>query len=321
MPKVSIIIPVYNTEQYIEKCLNSILDQSYDDYEIIIVNDGSTDNSIKIIDNYVKKYNQKIFAYTKKNEGVSIARNFGVEKSSGEFITFVDSDDYIDKHMLEKMINKAESDNFDMVICNLLYIYPQKSVVGKNNINSDLITKSAIKENIINILPAMCGKLVKKQLFEKLKFKPDIWFEDVEIYFRMYPYLSKIGYVDELLYYYPQRATSITYTFNEKLYDIVNMWDDIINYYKQNNFFEGYKNELEFSTVRYCFATFIKRLAKSHDKKIFAKGTNYSIQSVNKLFPNYRHNIYLRTFSLKNFYLKYFNKYFAYFLFYISKLL
>lgn len=321
MPKISIIIPVFNTESYLKKCLDSIINQTYQDYEIIIVNDGSTDNSSNIILEYAQKYKDKIFAYHKKNEGVSLARNFGIEKAKGDFITFVDSDDYIDKYMLEKMIEKVNEDDFDMVICNLLYIYPTKNIVGKSNINSDLLTKEQIKENIINILPAMCGKLIKKDLYNNFKFKSNIWFEDVESYFRMYPKLNKIGFIDQTLYFYPQRDTSITYTYNEKLYDIINMWEDIIKDYKKNNFYEQYKNELEFSTVRYSFATFIKRLAKTRDQELFKNGVNYAIQTVNKLFPNYRKNIYLNSFNPKSIYLKYFNKVFAYILFYITNII
>lgn len=317
MPKISIIIPVFNTELYLKRCLDSIINQTYKDYEVIIINDGSTDNSPKIIYEYEEKYKDKIFAYHKKNEGVAIARNFGIQKSKGDFITFVDSDDYIDKYMLEKMIKKATEDNFDMIMCNLLYIYPQKSVVGRSNINSDLLNKEQIKENIINILPAMCGKLIKRSLYSDISFKPNIWFEDVESYFRMYPNLTKIGFIDESLYFYPQRKDSITWTYNEKLYDIINIWDGIIEYYKKNNFYEQYKKELEFSTIRYSFATFIKRLAKTKDKKMFKNGVNYAIQTVNILFPNYKENIYLKSIKPKNLYLKYFNKSFAYILFYL----
>lgn len=321
MPQISIIIPVFNTEAYLEKCLDSVINQTYQDYEIIIVDDGSTDTSPEIIAKYAQNYKDKIFVYRKKNEGVSIARNYGIEKSRGRFITFVDSDDYIDKNMLKEMIEKASENDFDMVICNLLYIYPNKEIIGRSGISSDLLDKNQIRENMINILPAMCGKLIKRDLYKNVNFKPNIWFEDVESYFRMYPNLNKIGIVNSNLYFYPQRSSSITYTYNEKLYDIVNIWDDIIKYYKENKFYEQYRNELEYSTVRYCYATFIKRLAKTKDKKIFKAGVNYAIKHVNTLFPEYKSNTYLKSFTPKNLYLKHFNKAFAYLLFYITKII
>lgn len=320
MSQVSIIIPVFNTEAYLEKCLDSIINQTYQDFEIIIVDDGSTDNSYQVISKYEQKYKDKIFAYHKKNEGVSIARNYGIKRAHGKYITFIDSDDYIDKYMLEKMITKSNENDFDMIICDLLYIYPNKQVIGKSKINHDLLTKEQIKKNIINILPAMCGKLIKKDLYNNFEFKPNIWFEDVESYFRMYPHLNKIGVINQSLYFYPQRSSSITYTYNEKLYDIINMWNDIIKYYKENNFYNEYKNELEFATVRYCYATFIKRLSKTKNREIFKSGLIDAMKKVNNLFPDYRNNIYLKSFTLKNIYLKHFNKFFAYSLFYITNL-
>ncbi len=103
MKKVSVIVPVYNVENYITKCLESLVSQTLQDMEIIIVNDGSTDNSQQIIDNFVKKYPEKIKAFIKDNGGLSDARNFGIDRAIGEFIGFVDSDDYVTPTMFEQM--------------------------------------------------------------------------------------------------------------------------------------------------------------------------------------------------------------------------
>ena len=105
--KVSVIVPVYNVENYLEKCLTSLVNQTLKDIEIIVVNDGSTDNSQKIIDRYEKKYSN-VKAYVKKNGGVSDARNYGINKAKGKYIAFVDGDDYVDEMMYEKMYKKAE---------------------------------------------------------------------------------------------------------------------------------------------------------------------------------------------------------------------
>ena len=101
MKKFSIIVPVYNVENYLEKCLDSLINQKHNSYEIIIINDGSTDNSQRIIDNYKKKYPKLISSYKKGNGGLSSARNYGIEKSTGEYLLFVDSDDYISENCLE----------------------------------------------------------------------------------------------------------------------------------------------------------------------------------------------------------------------------
>ena len=115
--KVSVIIPVYGVEKYIDKCLASLVKQSLKDIEIIVVNDGSPDNSQKIIDKYVKKYPQKIKSYIKENGGQGSARNFGLSKATGEYIGYVDSDDFVEKDMYEKLYNKACEGNYDIVIC------------------------------------------------------------------------------------------------------------------------------------------------------------------------------------------------------------
>lgn len=114
MAKISLIVPVYNTEKYLNKCIDSLINQSYDDIEIIIINDGSTDYS----ENLIKSYNDKRIKYiSKKNEGIGKTRNLGIEKSSGEYLAFVDSDDYLNENFCEKMLNKAITDDCDVVIC------------------------------------------------------------------------------------------------------------------------------------------------------------------------------------------------------------
>ena len=121
-PKVSIIIPVYNVEKYLKKCLDSVVNQTLKDIEIIVVNDGSPDNSQKIIDEYAKKYSQ-IASYTKENGGLSDARNYGIKKSKGKYLAFIDSDDFIDHDMIKKMYNKAVKENLDIVVCNSVEVY------------------------------------------------------------------------------------------------------------------------------------------------------------------------------------------------------
>ena len=128
MIKVSVIVPVYNVEEYLEKCLDTLVNQTLKEIEIIVINDGSPDNSQKIIDKYAKKY-KTIKAYTKENGGLSDARNYGLTKANGEYIAFIDSDDYVSIDMYEKIYQKAKSGNFDMVVCDLNIIYDDK--VGK----------------------------------------------------------------------------------------------------------------------------------------------------------------------------------------------
>ena len=124
--KVSIIVPVYNVEKYIDKCLDSLVNQTLKDIQIIIVNDGSKDDSIKIIKEYQEKYGNKIKYLEKENGGLSDARNYGIPYAEGEYIAFLDSDDYIEKNAYEEMYNIAKKEEADMVECDFYWEYPNK---------------------------------------------------------------------------------------------------------------------------------------------------------------------------------------------------
>ena len=107
--KISVIVPVYNVENYLEKCLNSLVNQTLEEIEILVINDGSTDDSQKIIDEFQEKFSQKIKAFSKENGGLSDARNFGIDRATGNFLAFVDSDDYISENMLQEMYDLAKN--------------------------------------------------------------------------------------------------------------------------------------------------------------------------------------------------------------------
>ncbi|MCM1371292.1 MAG: glycosyltransferase [Clostridium sp.] len=307
MVKVSIIVPVYNVEKYLDKCLNSLINQTLRDIEIIIVNDGTKDNSQVIIDKYVEK-DKRIKSYIKENGGLSDARNYGMKYAIGEYIGFVDSDDYVENDMFEKMYNKAVSNNFDIVTCDLNYVYDKKIKRCSCNINNDLLNKEDIKKNMIYIYPTAWNKIYKKSKFSHFDFKKGVWYEDVEFMYRILPYISSIGVVHETLYQYVQRPGAISKTYNNKIYDTISNWNGLIEYYKTNDLYDIYYNELEFCYVRYLYANFIKGLLKIRNYEEFICGVNLSIKNVNSNFPNYKKNKYINKFSIKNIYLKYFNK-------------
>ncbi len=318
-PKVSVIVPVYNVEKYIDKCLNSLVNQTYKNIEIIVVNDGTQDNSQKIIDNYSKKYSN-VKSFIKKNGGLSSARNYGLKHAKGDYIAFVDSDDWVNPKYIEKLFLKAISNNFDIVVCDLEYIYKNKNRVVSSNIQDDIFEKNDLMKSMGYIYPAVWNKLYSKRLFKKnIRFKLNVWFEDVEFIYKLYPSINSIGVVKEPLYYYLQRPNAITNTFDKRLYDYIYNWNGIIDYYKKNNLFETYKDELEYSYVRYIFATFIKRATKLNNKKEYDNAVDEAIKNVNKNFKDYKKNKYLKNLKLKNLYLRFFNKKLANILFFIKK--
>ncbi len=319
MPKVSLIVPVYNVEKYLEKCLNSLVNQTLEDIEIIVVNDGTKDNSQKIIDKYTKKYPKKVKGYIKENGGVSSARNYGLKYASGEYIAFVDSDDYVELDMYEKMYNKAISENFDIVACDLFYVYDDKKVEAFSNLNNDIFTQEEIKQSMINIYPSAWNKIYKKDLFKhKIYFKDRVWFEDVEFLYRLISKVNSIGVVHEKFYNYVQRAGAITKTFDDRIFHYIDNWNGILDYYKKNKIYDEYKLELEYCYVRYLYATFIKSASNFTDKKLYEEAVNKAIENVKTNFPNYRKNKYFYK-SLKGLYLLTFNKLYSKILYRVGK--
>lgn len=309
MKKVSIIVPVYNVEKYIKRCLDSLVNQTLEDIEIIVVNDGSPDNSQLIINKYKKQYPNKIKSYIKSNSGLSDTRNYGLKKAKAEYIAFLDSDDWVETNIYEKMYKKAIEGNFDMVVCDLKYagIGAEKYVSSK--FKKDLCDKQEIKESMIDIYPAVWNKLYDRKLFEtNIRFKKDVWYEDVEFIHRLYPYINSIGVVKEPLIYYFQREGSITSTYNNKLYNYIDNLNGIIDFYKEKGFYDEYKKELEYVYIRYLFGTFMKNIIKTKDKSQYIKAYKMVTTNVRNNFKNYRKNKYFYCCGIKGLYLLSFNK-------------
>ena len=312
--KISVIVPVYNVEKYLDKCLDSLVHQTMKDIEIIIVNDGSPDNSENIINKYKKKYSN-IVSLKKENGGLSSARNYGIKYAHGDYIAFLDSDDYIALDMYEKMYLKAQEQDYDLVVCDINYVYNEKTIRVSSGIKADT---DDIKKAYISIHPAAWNKLFKKELFNyDVLFKKDVWFEDVEFIYRLLPYIKKIGVIHEPFNQYVQREGSITNTVNPKIYDYVSNMNGIIEFYQKRKLYDQYKKELEYVYVRYLYATFIKSSLR-FDYNDYMKSVNIALENVKKSFPHYRGNSYFYK-NFKGIYLLLFNKVFAKLLYIIKK--
>lgn len=313
--KVSVIVPVYNTYNYLTKCLNSLVSQTLEDIEIVIVNDGTKDDSQEIIDKFAIKYPNKIKAFQKENGGLSSARNFGIKEATGEYIGFVDSDDYVSCDMFEKLYNKAKLNDFDIVECGLKFVYEKdrKEKKAKQIPLIETMDKDKIKEHMTVMYPVVWNKIYKSEIIKKnnILFKEGVWYEDVEWTLRLYSKVNKISFVKDEMYYYLQRKDSISYTYNEKLYDLINNMDSVITYFEDQDIYKEYSEELEYLYTRYAYATFPKRLAKSKDSKLYKEGINYAIINVNKNFPEYKKNKYMLKNKFKGLYIKNFSKFFS----------
>lgn len=214
-PKVSIIIPVFNVENYIEKCIKSIAQQKYKNFECIVVDDGSPDKSIEIVKSLVKN-DSRFIIITKENGGLSSARNEGIENATGEYILFVDSDDYIDTDLLSTTVSSIVKYDADICMFGLRYVDENGATLDtvKNNSTSDYFEKDfLITENIV--FNVACNKLYRRSVFNEIRFDENILsYEDAYIMPEVV-YNKKICHVKKPLYNYVQRPLSLSKTISD----------------------------------------------------------------------------------------------------------
>ena len=323
MIDVSIIVPVYNAEQYLSTCLDSLVNQTKQEIEIIAINDGSTDNSQKILDAYAEKFPDKIRVVSQVNQKLGATRNNGIELAKGKYIAFVDSDDYIDENAMECLYNEAIRGNYDVVAMDVNCVYPDKTMVIKPGFafKTDCIREEQKKDFLINMYPVVWNKLYKRELLERgggIRFAPQIWFEDVLFSNMLTPYINSFSFVDIPFYQYIQRPNSITYSYTDKLNDIHYVVEKTIAFYKEKGLYERYRDELEYIYTRYMLATYLKRTAKSKDKKRYNEAVHFAMSEVKKAFPEYKKNPYLKR-GLKGLYLRYLNPLLANAVFYLER--
>lgn len=306
MVKVSIIVPFYNVEKYIEKCLTSLVNQTLEEIEIILVNDGSKDNSIKVAKDFEQKYPAKIRYYEKPNGGLGDARNFGIKFAKGEYIAFLDSDDYVEPTMYEKMYEMAIKEKSDMVECDFWWEYPNKKkedigVEYKNQ--NDMLLKARV---------VAWNKLIKKEIYEKhpeARFAVGLRYEDVEGFYKILPYINKVSFVRKPFIHYVQRNNSISNTQNKKNEEMFIVLDNVLNYYKEKNIYEKFEKELEYTYTRYLLCSSLKRISKIQEKQIRKDLLEKTWNELNTKFPDWKKNKILNSnWSLKNMYIKSVNK-------------
>ena len=306
MPKVSIIVPIYNVEKYLERCIDSLIGQTLDDIQIILVNDGSTDNSGKIAKEYAIKYQDKIMYLEKENGGLSDARNYGLLYATGEYIGFLDSDDYIDKEAYKTMYDKVKQENADYIECDFIWEYP-------NKIKEDRRVEYKNKKEMLAFVRVVAwNKLIKREVIEanNLKFPKGLRYEDVEFTYKLIPHLNKVSYIDKYFIHYTQRENSIANVQNAKTAEIFTILDDVINYYKENEFYKEYEDELEYNYTRYLLCSSLKRICKIQDKETRIRLINETWNKLNSEFPNWKKNKVLNSVNIgKNKYMRTMNKF------------
>ncbi len=292
MPKLSVIVPIYNAEKYIERCLESIINQTFKDLEIILVNDGSIDNSQEIIEKYTNEYPDMIRFFVKENGGQATARNLGIEKALGEYIAFVDVDDYLELDTYEKAIDYIEQNNLDIVCFDFWEIINGEKAEKNHYLISD---ENNVKKYIVSESSPV-NKVIKTKIFREngVRFLEKYIYEDLATIPILGKYTSKIGFMADKLYNYDihENSTMRQREYNSKLENIFVAIERLYSEFIDTE----YKEELEYIYIEHLLhAANLRFLAYEEGKE--------NIDKISKImkekFPNWRKNKYYKMQNMK----------------------
>ena len=289
--KISVIVPVYNVMEYLAECLDSLVNQEYDNYEIIVVNDGSTDDSLTIAKKYQKLYPQKIKVFDKENGGLSSARNYGIDKSGGEYLLFVDSDDCLLPGAIKKLGDIINNENVDIVVYSFMEganketaRYNQMYGSYDDNAKKYLLGK-----------PCAPNKLCKKSLFVKNKiiFPVGLYYEDLATMPKLVKHTKRIKFISDPLYFYRKRDNSIMnkLVYNEKMDAIFEVMSTLRAYFK-----DDYHEEIEYLHIEHLLrAASIRYIDCGYIKASLDK----IVDTIGKEYPNWENNKYFKCDNIK----------------------
>jgi len=257
MSKVSIIVPIYNVENYLARCLDTCLSQTYEDIEVICINDGSTDLSYEILKHY-EKFDSRIKIIDKQNGRLSSARNAGLEVAKGDYILFVDSDDYISSTTVERLYNNAKANDSDVVIFdyvnwnekqNCANIYTNTEISNKY-INTPFNCDTIDVNEYRYIFVATWNKLYKRSLIKEIKFFEGVIYEDIPYWAEVYTKAKKITYIPEPFYYYRTNRTGrIMEQGGENLFNIIPVYEKAEKAFKDAGKWDKYKHSFHIALM------------------------------------------------------------------------
>lgn len=284
---ISIIVPIYNAEKYIEKCIDSLIKQTKKELEFILVNDGSTDST----DELIKKYKDKRIKYFKnKNQGIGKTRNFGIEKATGEYLMFVDSDDYLDLTACEELYKNIKKHKSDLVICDFYKIYENGR---KEEIKLASFTPTTLKKTpnlLLDVNLAPWNKLYKTSLIKenKITFVENLKYEDVPFVSQAMNKATKISKVDKCLNYYLIRGNSETTVRDARIFDILKIVDLIRTNFSKQEYMKETINKL---TVR-IITNYNIQQRNQLDINVGMKFIDEAFAYLKKEVPDYKNNKY-----------------------------
>ena len=300
MPKLSVIIPVYNMEKYLAKCIESVLSPSVPDYEIVIVNDGSTDASPAIAESYRECSPSLITVVTTENMGLGSARNTGMAHSSGEYLYFLDSDDYLAPGGIDAIYACLEED-FDLCIFDSITVDENgrelKYVHGCRPGNE--VSLASYPELLLEI-PNVWNKIYRRRLFTDhgILFPGRAWFEDLHTVPKLYALAGKILYKPEPWHRYLLRGGSITNSSNAaRNLEMIDAVDDLLSFYREQGLYEKYRDVLEYLTFH---SEFLTSAVRANLADVDSPVQEALMQDFLRRFPDYRKNPYIRKISAKH---------------------
>ena len=283
---ISIIIPCYNAEKTIKRCLESVISQTYKNIEIVIINDGSTDKTDSIIKKYIN--DSRIKYYNRSNLGIGKTRNFVIKEATGEYITFLDSDDYLPNDAIDNLYKLAQKNKLDLVVSDY---YVDNKNIKSEKIKSFPITNVKKNPNLIfDINLAPWNKLYKKELIENIKFEENLKYEDAPFVIESIIKAKKIGKLDKETYYYVVNPNSETTIRDERIFDIFKILD-IIGRLVEN------KKELTEVYKTLCIRIICNyNIQQRYQKKIKTANRfiNKGFYYMKKVDPKYKHSVYFK---------------------------
>lgn len=290
--KISIIIPVYNVADYLRKCVDSVLDQKFDDYEVILVDDGCTDGVCpEICDEYQNSYSNRIRVIHQENKGLGGARNTGIAAANGEYLLFVDSDDYIASNtlnVLDRYIERFHADVYDFgfYICK----EGEAPVPQLDNMPKDTVLRAEEDPSLMEANPTAWTRLWKRSLFldHDIEYPSRVWYEDIRTTEKLFVCAQSIVSIPNCFYYYLVRENSITHNKNvERNREIIDAFDDLITWFRKNGYYDQYYEELCRLAVEHIFVVGSVRVLRIDDKSpLLREFSDY----MKKNFPDYRKN-------------------------------
>lgn len=294
-PIISVIVPIYNVEPYLAACLQSLAQQVQEGIEYLLIDDGSTDASGSQAKQFAQEHEAFTY-YQKPNGGLSDARNFGLKRAQGEYVAFMDSDDWVAPDYYALLLQAAEETQADLVCTDITYVYPNHEAIVKGADFTGSISQQLpdYPKYLLSTFPMAQNKLFRKSVLDKLQlqFPVGLLYEDVAFFYRLYPYLQKITYVPTTGFYYRQRESSIMQEFSERIMEIEDVMLGIREWYKKRNLLKQYEAEIEYSFARHLLFASYGRLMKSPDYQYVHYATKKHWDLVNKYYPRWRKNKY-----------------------------